>query len=350
MKIRPGCAQQIGSRKEQQDSFAFSHLEDAGLVKRAGILAVVADGMGGMAMGRESGAATVKAVLAAHAAALNDDSPVQILHKAVTSANEEVLAMACNANVEGEAGSTLVALIIKDNSLYWTSVGDSRIYLYRSGELVKLTSEHNFEATLMLRVVDGELSREETLIHPDRAGLTNFIGNPDLKSADASLHPFPILNGDWLILCSDGLFGTLNDDEIMEELYGNPNDACERLVKKTVAKDKPHQDNVTVAILACGDKEPVTVRIKKREDVEIYQPLLVKRRNKLPILILAVLSLLIIAVVAGYLLLEWKRKPRLNPPFPATPNHSSSKSAIQKQNTSAKQPKLPAQPAKQDKE
>jgi serine/threonine protein phosphatase PrpC len=263
MRIRPGNAQHLGSRNEQQDSFAFSHIEDAPLVRRAGVLAVLADGMGGLAMGKEASGCTVKAILSLHETSQRETPPADILKNAVESANIDVLAMARNAGVEGEAGSTLVAVIVKDNKLYWTSVGDSRIYLYRSGELVQLTTDQNFATELLQRVADGRMSMEEARSHPDRAALINFIGNPDIKPADSNLRPLPISDGDWIILCSDGLFGTLTDDEIRKELSGNPNDSCERLIQKVASLNKPHQDNTTVAILACNDRESVTMRTKR---------------------------------------------------------------------------------------
>lgn len=263
MHIRPGNAQHIGSRNGQQDSFAFSHIEDESLARRAGVLAVLADGMGGLAMGKEASECAVKATLSLHETTQIETPPVDILQNAVELANINVLAMARDAGVEGEAGSTLVAVIVKDDRIYWTSVGDSRIYLYRSGELVQLTTDQNYAAELLQRVADGRISMEEARSHPDRAALINFIGNRDIKPADNSLRPFPISDGDWIILCSDGLFGTLTDEEIRKELLGNPNDACERLIQKVVRRNKPHQDNATVTILACDDRDPVTVRSKR---------------------------------------------------------------------------------------
>ena len=263
MRIRPGNAQHIGSRNEQQDSFAFSHIEDASLSHRAGVMAVLADGMGGLAMGKEASDCAVKATLSLHETSQRETPPADILQRAVESANIDVLTMARNAAVEGEAGSTLVAVIVKDNKLYWTSVGDSRIYLYRSSELVQLTTDQNYATELLHSVANGRMGMEEAQSHPDRAALINFIGNQDIKPADSSLRPFPISDGDWIILCSDGLFGTLTDDEIREELYGNPNDSCERLIQKVVSRNKPHQDNTTVVIIACGVRNPVTVQTKK---------------------------------------------------------------------------------------
>src|SRR5208283_2392160 len=302
MRIRPGNAQHIGSRDEQQDSFAFSHIEDDALVRSAGVLAIVADGMGGLAMGKESSDCTVRTILSVHETAQIETSPADILQKAVESANIDVLAMARDAGVAGDAGSTLVAVIVKDSNLYWTSVGDSRIYLYRAGELLQLTTDQNYATELLHYVADGIMSMEEARSHPDRAALTNFIGNQEIKPADSSRHAFPISDGDWIILCSDGLFGTLSDDEIRNELYGNPHDSCERLIQKVASHNKPYQDNTSAVILACGDRDPVTVKTKKtiHHDVpfradEIVIP---KSKIKKSRWIFIIVGLLIVVLIA----------------------------------------------------
>ena len=330
MTIHPGCAQHIGSRSEQQDSFAFSHIEDSALVQRSGVLAVVADGMGGLAMGQESAAAVVKTVLAVHEAGSPTDSMTEILRQAVSAANEEVLSLARGAHVEGEAGSTLVVVVVKEQLLSWVSVGDSRIYLYRTGELTQLNREQNFAAELIRRVAVGEISREEAEQHPDRAGLTNFIGNPDLKPADASLRPFPLKEGDWIILCSDGLFGVLDDEEIREELYGAPNDACTRLVNRVMAQKRSSQDNVTVAILGCGDREPVTVRTKKRPSPTMVTPLSAAKTWKRPAVLLIVA--VVFVLVGGVSLFARKHLLAKNIHSPVMSNRSSL--AFRKQTTS----------------
>lgn len=301
MHIRPGNAQHIGSRNEQQDSFAFSHIEDVSLVKRSGVLAVLADGMGGLAMGKEASECVVKTTMALHESSQQETSPIDILQQAVASANQNVLTMARNAGVEGEAGSTLVAAIVKDQQLYWTSVGDSRIYLNRSGELVQLTMDQNYGSELLQRVADGKMTMEEAQSNPDRAALINYIGNQDIRAADRNLRPFPISDGDWIILCSDGLFGTLTDNEIRHDLFGDPNDSCERLIQKIVGRKKPHQDNTSVLILACGDRDPVTVRSIKApvsDEIVTAEPQHKKLRNK-SILVGSFLTLTVILAVAA---------------------------------------------------
>jgi hypothetical protein len=204
----------------------------------------------------------------------------------------------------------------------------------------------------VVKVAAGELAKEEALTNPERAGLTNFIGNPDIKAADATLRPFPIQNGDWLLLCSDGLFGTLDDEDISEELYGKPNDSCERLIKKIISKNKQYQDNVTVAILGCGDKEPVTVKTRKQERVDIFQPLPVdKKRKSLPIL-LAVIAFLIVGGVGAYLLLHKKSELPKPAQMAITPEPTKAvevpkKLEISKHYSSAAKPKPPLHPDKQ---
>lgn len=258
--IQPGCAQHIGSRREQQDCFAFSDFEDKDLVSRAGYFALVADGMGGMAMGRDAANIAVRAAMQVHQHSPTSRNQDEFLSEALSVANNEVRSFALSSGVEGDSGTTLVAASIKGDNLFWASAGDSRIYLNRNSDLTQLTVDQNFQTELLLQASHGTISREEALNHPEGAGLTNYVGAIDFGPIDANKRPLILKSGDWVLLCSDGLYGTLSDLEIHEELYGSPHLACERLVKKTISCNRRNQDNVTVAILAYGDREPKTVR------------------------------------------------------------------------------------------
>lgn len=297
MTITPGCSQHIGSRKQQQDAFAFSHIEDSALVQRAGILAVLADGMGGLALGHEAATTVVETALQLHEQLdLGRTSPSVFLADVVEQANDAVLDMARKAGVAGDAGATLLLVLLQDNSIHWASAGDSRIYLCRGIELAQLTADQNHYTELLAKVSSGVMTIEQTRTDPDRAALVNFIGNPDLQPADASIRPLPLQQGDWLLLCSDGLFGTLSDDEILEELHGSPQTAADRLIKKVLDCNRPNQDNVTVAILGTGDrKEPVTVRTQKRDIPfnDLVMPVAAPRRK------FGVSGLLLGAVIAA---------------------------------------------------
>jgi PPM family protein phosphatase len=256
MKIVPGNAQHIGSRAEQQDDFGFSRFHKKRFVTHGGIMATLTDGMGGMAMGREAGRTAKAAMLKAYQAKSPQESIPQALTRSLQVANEAVVALARDHGLEGEIGTTMVAAVIKGKELYWVSVGDSRIYLYRRGRLTQLTADHDYGQELAEMVVAGELTQEEAMTHPQRRALTSFLGLSRLREVDHRLSPYYLEIGDRILLCSDGLYNTLGEDEIAAALDHEPQAAAEELVNEVLAREKARQDNVTIAILGCGPDGP----------------------------------------------------------------------------------------------
>ena len=163
--IIPGNAQHIGARSEQQDSFGFSVFDDADHVGHAGILAVVADGMGGLAMGKDASRVAVQTFLDAYMEKDPAEKIAAALDRCLHTANRAVNTMALNAGLEGEVGTTLVAVVIHEDILYRAAAGDSRIYLFRDGRLRQLTTDYNYgrildrlvEAVLGLQVCGEDL-------------------------------------------------------------------------------------------------------------------------------------------------------------------------------------------------
>ncbi|MBI3797879.1 MAG: SpoIIE family protein phosphatase, partial [Deltaproteobacteria bacterium] len=94
------------------------------------------------------------------------------------------------------------------------------------------------------------LSQEEAERHPERHSLTSYLGVEPLTRIDMSATPLPLQVGDRVLLCSDGLYGTLAETEMSAVLGGHPQQAAEALVHKALAKQKPHQDNVTAVVMA----------------------------------------------------------------------------------------------------
>ncbi|MBL7979037.1 MAG: serine/threonine-protein phosphatase [Bacteroidetes Order II. Incertae sedis bacterium] len=256
MQVFPQNAQHIGQREQQQDAFGFSDLGDVELVKNFGALVVVADGMGGMAMGQEASNLAKQVVLHTFAQPQPGESPADLLLRATHAANEAVYQMANAAGLAHLAGTTLVAAVVKDLHLYWISVGDSRIFLYRRQELAPLNIEHVYSRVLNQQVKAGILTIDQAALNPEKNALTSFIGMANLVEIDRNVHAFPLEEGDVVLLCSDGLHGTLNEHEIADVLDLHPNDAAEHLVQLTLDRNHPHQDNVTVALLKVGDKRP----------------------------------------------------------------------------------------------
>lgn len=248
--VVPGNAQHIGARSEQQDSFGFSAFDDAEFVKHAGVLSVVADGMGGLALGKDSSATAVQTFLATYAAKEPDEKIAAVLDRSLHAANRAVNRRAAEAGVEGEAGTTLVAVVIHDGNLYRVSVGDSRIYLFRQGELRQITTDYNYGRVLDKMVAKGDMSSEEAASHPSRAALTSYLGKAEVEEYDQpSDSPILLLPGDKVVLASDGLFGFLSEKDMAHLMAAEPQQAAEALVHATVALQSPYQDNITVAVL-----------------------------------------------------------------------------------------------------
>lgn len=255
MNLSPGNAQDIGAREEQQDSFGFSDLGNSAFVEHAGVMAVVADGMGGMAHGAAASKVAVRTFLGAYQTKSPGESIPQALDRALREANSAVVALARGANLEDGMGTTLVAAAVHNGSLYWISAGDSRVYLLRRNELAKLTSDHVYAKELREEVAEGKISRTEALRNDQRSDLTSYLGLPDLPAIDRNVRPFPVRPGESVILCSDGLYKAMPESEIADSFRGDTQSACEGLVQRVLAKRFQHQDNVTVIALTYGSKE-----------------------------------------------------------------------------------------------
>jgi len=251
-EVIPGNAQHIGAREEQQDAFGFSALHDPEAVKRYGMLAVLADGMGGLDMGKEASQLAVQTMLNEYLEKTAGETVPEALEKALHEANNAVCELALQHELEWNVGTTLVAAVIKEGMLYWISVGDSRIYLYRGGVLIPLTRDHIYANVLDLRVREGQLTREEAETHPERHLLTSYLGIPKLDEIDANRKPFRLAAGDWILLCSDGLYDELSESLLEEAVRMPPPQAADFILQHVLALENPYQDNATIAILACS--------------------------------------------------------------------------------------------------
>ena len=161
---------------------------------------------------------------------------------ALDSANERV-------NTLGGAGSTLIGIVIKDNLLHWVSVGDSRLYLMRNGVMRQLNKEHVYSEILDERYSNGEISYEEAMNDPERYALTSYLGIPEIETVDRNSDDFPLFIGDCIMMCSDGLYKVMSDEEIAAVLGGAGDNPAQDAVDAALSKQSPTQDNVTVLVL-----------------------------------------------------------------------------------------------------
>ncbi len=246
--------QGIGKRVRQEDSFFVSNFNDKDLLGEKGFFAVVADGMGGLSNGAEMSAMVTRVAKEYFATQeLGDEGPdvaeriylenfIKVLDREAKTIQDDP--------EEEDSGSTMLAVWIRGNKMYFASVGDSRIYLSRNGELYQINREHNTGSKLALRMAQGHLTLEEYKDITGKSGLTSFIGIYELDTFDVAYRPLMLEPGDTILLFSDGVFGTLSEAEIQEQLVSGDCGLSARFLKAAVDSiDKPKQDNYTGVII-----------------------------------------------------------------------------------------------------
>lgn len=236
----------IGNREEQQDSAGYQLKKNEGIV-------VVCDGMGGYEGGQIASTLATETMLTSY----SDEYPLVDPHSwLVDMANDTDKRIAMLQNKQGDrmkAGSTIVSVFVRDNYLYWLSVGDSRLYLFRDGELVRATTDHNYKQLLDRQLESGQINEEmynnrieqgETLI--------SFLGINGLPFIESNDIPFEIRSGDRMLLTTDGLYRLLSDDGIKNIItnFENIRDALSAMeLKAQRCAAGIMRDNMTVALL-----------------------------------------------------------------------------------------------------
>lgn len=265
MIVVPGNAQIIGKRKSQQDAFAFSDLTNTDHSQKVGVLAVLADGMGGLEFGFEASHTAVKTLSDVYLNGVFERSIDEALDDALQKADEMVCKIAIDRDQSGNIGTTVVLAVIHDGFLYWRSVGDSRLYLLRGYGLYPITRDHDYGEILDDQYEDGLITSERAALDPERRALTSFIGQGSFQQVDKSLQPLRLREGDRILLCSDGVYNTLSESEMVGALRQivNPHEACEAMVDLIERKDQLFQDNATVMILDMVSSQG-QVTVKKR--------------------------------------------------------------------------------------
>lgn len=241
-----GKVHEQGARKSQQDCFAVSPVE---MARDRGLLAVVADGMGGLSDGDRVSQAAVGAMLDAFLSSPAD--PAILLPSLLARANRAVNALLGEEGLN-QSGSTLAAAYIRDGAAYYLSVGDSRICLLRAGELYQLNREHIYRNELLVGAVNGSGTFEQAVAHPKAGGLTSYLGMGQLKYVDLPAAPLWLRPGDKLVLMSDGVYNALSPAELTRALDGDARRAAEQVAAAVQAKGYAHQDNYTAIIIQCG--------------------------------------------------------------------------------------------------
>lgn len=233
----------IGKRKSQQDDCRYCMEHDV-------VYAIVCDGMGGMKGGERAS----KEAVHQFDRFFHDEYPIADIPTFMEHAVKIMDRSICKlTNEDGKplgGGSTMIAAMIKDNLLYWASVGDSKIYLIRGNEMVCVTREHNYRLLLSQYYEEGTISAEE-YVQEDKQGdaLISYLGMGVVKMTDINAEPFELEPGDQVLLCSDGVYKTLSEEtiqRIMANAENNMETAVCNIIQCIEEADNPTQDNATV--------------------------------------------------------------------------------------------------------
>ena len=240
--------QQTGTRPRQEDSFAFANISDVTLMRCRGLLAVVADGMGGMKDGKvDSEAAIARIKTDFESLDVTADIPAQ-LRDTMIRANDEIF-----AELGAQGGSTGIVCVFYNESLYYASVGDSFLVLKRGNNIYHLNRKQNMFTRLCLQQIrDGSLDRFPAENNPEKAALTGYLGMRELRDVDCVLRPIPLMDGDVVLICSDGVGGVLSEDQLRECLSAPvPEEMCRRMHEMVIAAGRRYQDNYTALVVRC---------------------------------------------------------------------------------------------------
>lgn len=246
--VEPGQWQ--GARSYQEDDYEYGPVELGTAGEAPAVLMVLADGMGGEAGGATASRCVVEAFM--HGIRTSEGEPEARLDECLDEANREVRARVdADPELEG-MGSTVVAAVYDGQSLWWLSVGDSPMWLFTGGRLVRLNADHSMAPVLDRMAEVGELTREEALSDGTRHMLRSAVTGSHLDLVDRGHRSCRLAQGDYLLLASDGI-ETLSQHEMelcLESAHGGSRATADALLSAVKAAAKPYQDNVTFLLLA----------------------------------------------------------------------------------------------------
>ena len=245
MKFTIYQASRQGGRKNNQDRVAYSYSRDA-------LLMVVADGMGGHMYGEIAAQIAVQTLADQFQKMAKPRlaDPMAFLADATSLAHNAINDYAVEQDLLEIPHTTLVASVVQDSTAYWAHVGDSRLYLFSDGSLIARTEDHTAVAQL---VRDGIISEEEAGNHPERNKVSNCLGGYSIPQVECNT-PIPLTDGDTMLLCTDGIWGMINAQELSALLHAYTlEDAVRHLMDHAEFRGGEHGDNLSLIAMTWGE-------------------------------------------------------------------------------------------------
>jgi protein phosphatase len=236
-------------RESNEDYYGIFDPESDGLRSSRGVLVVVTDGMGGHLSGEEASRMVVE-VMGDIYYSESEQTAVEALEVAFKEANKRVFKHVGNGR-KGAAGTTCTSVAFFEDYYNIAHAGDSRAYLVRGGRMEQITEDHSLVGEMVQK---GLIDRDEAVRHPRRNVLTRAVGLRNEVAPDIH-EKLKFEEGDKILVCTDGLFSMVPEEEIGKIVSENdPEEACGKLI--SAAKKYGGEDNITAVVIhKCGDRD-----------------------------------------------------------------------------------------------
>jgi PPM family protein phosphatase len=240
-------AHHIGDREEQQDRVGmFPHA-----LYKGALLAVLADGMGGLSGGAMAAEQVIQAARQNFERFGPGADAKEMLSAAINDSHDSIKLTALSA--EKDPHSTACVFVLTPGRADWAHCGDSRIYQFRKGEMIARTVDHSLVMRKM--VIPGYLTEEQAESHPNKNLLVSCLGEearPEIDFGEAA----PLQDGDCFLLCSDGIWAYFKNEELGQVLAEmTPREAAEALLARARERAKGRGDNCSIAIIKVKEVE-----------------------------------------------------------------------------------------------
>lgn len=247
-----GSAINIGKRKYQQDSVVISNNDFTNPCKNNKVFAVLSDGMGGMNGGEKASYICTSQMLENYGMWDQILDYPSFIKQNLVNIDSEIFSLKDDRGNPLGAGATIVCCAIENDNMYWATVGDSHIYHINSQGIKQLNQEHNYKLQLDQMVQNGEITAVMAETNTQKEALISYMGIGGLPMIDQNIQPIQLEQNDIVLLCSDGLYRVLSDEEIYSIVTNNKTDIpllANILINHAIDKQYKFQDNISAILI-----------------------------------------------------------------------------------------------------
>jgi serine/threonine protein phosphatase PrpC len=233
-----------GSRSVNQDRIAYTYSRDT-------LLLVVADGMGGHAGGEIAAQIAVRLFIERFQQEAKPvlKSPLTFLYESMVKAHAALGSYSTRFSMLETPRTTFVACVVQAGHAYWAHVGDSRLSIFRQGALLTQTKDHS---KVQYLIDQGVIGATEAALHPDRNKVYSCLGGLVDPVIDLS-NRMPLHDGDIIVMCTDGLWGSVSSEEMAVRLTATPIlKAVPEMMREAEGRGGPDADNLSAIVVRWG--------------------------------------------------------------------------------------------------